>query len=388
VPAPAPRLAAVDAVRGLVMVLMTLDHASSAFNAGRLTSDSARGWVPGTALDPRQFATRWVTHLCAPTFVFLAGLSISLSAERRRRQLAERAPRGSLPGVSEGRSSPSLGEARGAPDWFLLRRGIFIAACDPLWMSWVFGVRGKFVFQVLYAIGVGFVAMAALRRLPPRWLGALALGTLLGHEALARELSGGTPGPLAALLVTGGAVGPVLVAYPVLPWLAVMALGHAAGALVPGTPPERLAGRTALAGAVALSIFVVVRGVDGYGNLGLHRDGSGLVQWLHVSKYPPSLSYAALELGIMAILLAVLLRVPPSSRGLTPLVLLGQTAFFFYLIHVYLLLGAAHLLGMYHAGGLPEAYAAAVAAVGVLLPLCAVYRRYKAAHPEGWARYV
>src|SRR5579871_5824938 len=78
------RLAAVDALRGLVMVLMTIDHASAAFNAGRVMSDSAFSYTPGTPIDPRQFATRWITHLCAPTFVFLAGLSLSLSAERRR----------------------------------------------------------------------------------------------------------------------------------------------------------------------------------------------------------------------------------------------------------------------------------------------------------------
>src|SRR5207248_1239856 len=141
----------VDALRGLVMVLMTVDHASGAFNAGRLMSDSARSWVPGTALDPRQFATRWISHLCAPTFVFLAGLSLSLSAERRR-----------------ARGEPPGGQAR-----FLVTRGLFIAACDPLWMSWAFGMQGKILFQVLYAIGVSFAAMAALQRLPPRWLGAL-----------------------------------------------------------------------------------------------------------------------------------------------------------------------------------------------------------------------
>jgi uncharacterized membrane protein len=368
-PATAPRLVAVDALRGLVMVLMTLDHASGAFNAGRLMSDSARGWVPGTALDPRQFATRWVTHLCAPTFVFLAGLSLSLSAGRRRER----------------------GEPAGAQGWFLVKRGLFIAACDPLWMSWAFGPPDRVLFQVLYAIGASFVAMAALRRLPPRVLGPLALAMLAGHEALAqlvRDHAEGAPGPLAVLLVTGGVVGRVLVAYPLLPWLAIMALGHAAGSLVVGVAPERLARRAALAGAAALAIFAVVRGVDGYGNLGLHRDGGALLQWLHVSKYPPSVSYAALELGIAAVLLAVLLRVPPSSRGLAPLVLLGQTAFFFYLLHVHLLQGAARLLEMHHGGGLGETYVAAAAAIAVLMPLCALYRRYKAAHPEGWTRYV
>jgi uncharacterized membrane protein len=368
-PKAAPRLAAVDALRGLVMVLMTVDHASGAFNAGRLMSDSARGWVPGTALDPRQFATRWMTHLCAPTFVFLAGFSLAMSAERRR-----------------ARGEPPAGQDR-----FLVTRGLFIAACDPLWMSWGFDVKDRLLLQVLYAIGMSFVAMAALRRLPPRILGALALSVLAGHEALARtllHLSDGAPGPLAVLLVTGGVVGRFLVAYPLLPWLAVMALGHAAGALFSNDSADRLARRSFGAGVVALAVFLVVRGVDRYGNLGLHRDDGALLQWLHVSKYPPSISYATLELGIMALLLAAFLRVPPGSRWVAPLVLLGQTAFFFYLLHVQLLHRAADLLGLHHGGGLLVTYAAAAGAIAVLMPLCAVYRRYKAAHPDGWTRYV
>src|SRR5262249_31991324 len=90
------RLSAIDWLRGLVMVLMTIDHASGAFNAGRLMTDAAFMYKPGTTLDPAQFATRWVTPLCAPTFVFLAGLSLSISADRRRAG-RDRAGRGSFP---------------------------------------------------------------------------------------------------------------------------------------------------------------------------------------------------------------------------------------------------------------------------------------------------
>jgi hypothetical protein len=96
----------------------------------------------------------------------------------------------------------------------------------------------------------------------------------------------------------------------------------------------------------------------------------------------------ALELGLMGVLLAVLLRAPAGYRPLRPLVLLGQTALFFYLLHVHLLHGAAHVLGLTRGAGLRATYIAAAATVAVLLPLCAAYRRYKAAHPDGWARYV
>jgi uncharacterized membrane protein len=358
---------ALDAARGLVMVLMTIDHASGAFNAGRVASDSVRSYVPGTALDPAQFFTRWVAHLCAPTFLFLAGLSLSLSAERRRVR----------------------GEPDGKQDRFLITRGIFIAACDPLWMSWAFGLRGKVLLQVLYAIGGSFVAMAALRRLPRAWLGALALLTILGHEAvggLAVKLGGGTPSPPVALLLTGGMAGRFIVAYPLLPWLAVMALGYAVGGLVHGASARRLSARALGAGLVAIAVFVGVRGFNGYGNGWLYRDDGSLVQWLHVAKYPPSLSYCALELGLMALVIALLLRVPGLARG--PLLLLGQTALFFYLLHVHLLEGAAHALGLYRREGIGATLVATALAVAVLTPLCAVYRRYKASHPDGWTRYV
>lgn len=365
-----PRLAAIDALRGLVMVLMTIDHASSAFNAGRVMSDSVRSYTPGTLLDPQQFMTRWITHLCAPTFVFLAGVSLALSEARRR----------------------ARGEPPGKQDRFLVTRGLFIAACDPLWMSWAFGVpSGKVLFQVLYAIGFGFVAMAALRRVPPRWLAILSLAFLAGHEALATRiapLAHGPLGPLLALLLTGGSVGPVMVAYPALPWLAVMALGHAAGERFAGEEAKKLATFAAAAGALALVVFGIVRGYDAYGNLGLYRDDGSLVQWLHVSKYPPSLTYLALELGLSWLVLAALLRVRPESKALAPLSLLGQTAFFFYLLHVHLLEGASYALGLHRHAGLGATYLAAAATVLALTPLCAVYRRYKAAHPDGWARYV
>jgi uncharacterized membrane protein len=335
-------------------------------------TDSPGSYHVGTALDPAQFYARWVTHLCAPTFVFLAGLSLAISVERRR----------------------ARGDAPGGQDRFLITRGLFIAACDPLWMSWAFGMEGRYLLQVLYAIGMSFVAMAALRRLPHRVLGGLAVALMVGHEALARAaagLSGGVIGAPVALLLTGGRVGSFIVAYPVLPWLSVMALGYAAGGFVAGERADRLAPRCLAAAVAALAVFAVVRGVDGYGNLGLHRDDGSLVQWLHVCKYPPSLSYLALELGVMGLLLALFLRVSHGRAGLgalAPLVLLGQTAFFFYLLHVHLLEGVAHGLGLVRHEGLPGTFLAAALAVAVLFPLCALYRRYKAAHPDGWARYV
>lgn len=352
------------------MVLMTLDHASGEFNAGRLMADGIALYEPGTLLPAAQFLTRWVTHLCAPTFVFLAGTALALSVARRR----------------------AAGEAEGTIDRFIMIRGAFIAALDPLWMSWVF-IPGGVLLQVLYAIGGGLVAMAALRRLGERWLLGLALGLVVGGEALtglALAVGGSDPTLPVALLLTGGRFGRVIVAYPLLPWLAMMLLGWCFGCWLERTGPaaaERLLLRSGLG---ALALFALVRGLNGYGNLLLLREGGSLVQWLHVSKYPPSLSFVTLELGLMALVLAALFRAERSRPATLPrpLLVLGQTALFYYLLHVHVLALAAWALGMQHRAGLGASYAATAATVLLLYPLCVRYARYKRAHPDGWTRYV
>jgi len=198
---------------------------------------------------------------------------------------------------------------------------------------------------------------------------------------------GGPNAPL-ALLLTGGQIGPVIVAYPLVPWLAMMALGYALGGLVASQRQGSLARGFAVAGVLSLAVFAAVRGLNGYGNLQLYRDDGSLVQWLHVSKYPPSLSFAALLLGLMALLFSLFLKLPQGARALRPLELLGQTAFFFYVLHAHLLEVAARLLGLHKGAGLLATYASTAIVVVCLYPLCAVYRRYKAAHPDGWTRYL
>jgi uncharacterized membrane protein len=359
------RLLPVDWLRGLVMVLMTVDHASSAFNAGRLVTDAPALYRPGSALPAAQFWTRWITHLCAPTFVFLAGYVLFLSVRRRRQS-----------GASEGSTTR-----------YIVTRGLFIAALDPLWMVWAHGPH--LVLQVLYAIGMSFVALAFLRRLPPLLLGALGLALLVLEEALAASLSslGGVGRIVATLTLVPGEIGPFRVLYPLLPWLAMMLLGWAA-AEISRREPEQFAGRLLLAGLAALAVFAVVRGLNGYGNGGLLRGDDSVVQWLHTAKYPPSLAYAACELGLAWLLLAALwnAHLPRwASAVLTPL---GQSALFFYLLHKHLLQLLSYLLELHHQAGLTATYLMAALTIALLLPLCRSFHRYKLAHPEGWARWI
>ncbi len=365
VPLARSRLLPVDWLRGLVMVLMTVDHSSAAFNHGRLVFDSARTYVPGTALPAAQFFTRWITHLCAPTFLFLSGFALCMSVQRRRRD-----------GASEGDITR-----------FIVLRGLLIAALDPLWM--VFVHRGELVLQVLYAIGVSMVAMAFLRRLPARVCGALGLLIIVLHEAVATMLGSvdGVGRALLILTLVPGKVGPFMVGYPCLPWLAVMLLGWAAGDLE-RREPELFQRRLVLAGVAALVTFVVVRGLDGYGNGGVFRESGALIQWLHTAKYPASFSYLSCELGIAWLLLAAIWNSTLPRWAAALLLPLGQSAFFFYLLHAHLLRLGAWVMGLLHGGGLAATYLAAAVVIALLLPLCERFRRYKVAHPGSLAQYI
>ncbi|HEX3771260.1 MAG TPA: heparan-alpha-glucosaminide N-acetyltransferase domain-containing protein [Polyangiaceae bacterium] len=364
------RLGAIDVVRGLVIVLMAVDHSSGEFNRGRLMADGAFSWHPGTWLPAGQFLTRWMTHLCAPTFVFLAGTSLALSSARH---------------AAKGESAASI-------DRHMALRGLFIIAAEIVpslfWMP-----LGRALFQVLYAIGSSYLWMIPLRRLPSAVLVALAVAVLAGAEAFVSAMGWGRgPTPvLASLLLVPGAHGPVFIAYPTLGWLAIMVLGFVFGRWLTGRPPAARVRRFLFAaGAMLLALFLVVRGLNGYGNMGLLRESGALVQWLHVSKYPPSLTFAALELGIAAVLLGLAFAFDRPEAALPGRVLavFGRTPMFFYLLHIPLLALTAKALGVQGTLGLKAAYGFAALAALALYPACVAYGRYRIAHPNGIARYV
>lgn len=365
------RLIALDVMRGIVIVLMAFDHASGVFNAGRYVTDSAAFYHTGSTIPAAQFLVRWVTHLCAPTFLFLAGWSLSLSIGRRQAE----------------------GEPGGRIDLYLLKRGLFILLLDPLWMSIGFG--HGIVFQVLYAIGGSLCSMILLRRLEIRALLAAGLILILFSEALAGLAvqfdSKESPGIIAAFLVTGGRIGSwAYVLYPLLPWLGYMVLGWGIGRLVADrrvTRPAILFGRIGLS---ALTVFIVVRGLNGYGNMLLYRDSGSLLQWLHVSKYPPSLSFAALELGIMFLCLAALFAFYRNKTAniWNPLTVYGQTPLFFYILHVHFLAAAAWLISLQGKGGLSETLWATLAVLLFLYPACRWYRTLKLSRKHSLLRYL
>ena len=365
------RLPALDALRGIVIVLMAMDHASFAFNAGKYATDSAAFYKAGSPIPEIQFLIRWSTHICAPTFLFLAGFALCLSITRR---------------LSRGATEREVGR-------YLFTRGLIILLLDPLWMSFGFGYG--VLLQVLYAIGASMMAMVFLRRWNAKLLLSLSLGYMVFSEALAGLVlwiaGGERPGLVGAFLVTGGRITDgVFVLYPMLPWLAYMVLGWSLGTMHVENRITRPVRFYVFAGLVFLMLFVLIRGINGYGNMTLYRYGTSLVQWLHVSKYPPSLTFSLLELGLMFLLLAGLTRFYehriPSSWN--PFIVFGQTPLFFYILHVHLLTLTARLTGLYKSGGLIETGLATVLVMAVLYPLCIQFRRLKRTYPNSLMTYV
>ena len=189
----------------------------------------------------------------------------------------------------------------------------------------------------------------------------------------------------------------MLVYYPMMHWLAVMLLGWAFGRSLCARPDTKKGHEDTeklllFSSLTALLLWAFVRSKNGYGNLGLLRDDTSVVQWLHMSKYPPSLAFLLMELGLMAFLLLLFMRfergmkTPPRPNN--PLLVFGQTPLFFYMAQILLLGGSAVLwTGGTGMRGLTEAYLAAGIAIALLYPVCIAYRGLRVKYPESVLRF-
>jgi uncharacterized membrane protein len=366
------RIASIDWMRGLVMVLMIIDHASMAFDSHHLDHDSAMYPDASTlALSGAEFFPRWLAHLCAASFVFLMGTSLALSVERR---------------VAKGVNAWEV-------DKGILTRGAIIALLDLTFIS--FG-SGRWTFGVLMAIGVSMMCMALLRRLPTWGLLALALGWITLGEIVTGWFwtTPGNASMLAAFTVANYSSPEIIFKYPILPWLAITILGWVFGRHLIrfAAGQSKVSGKKVLwiSGAVGLLIFAVVRGINGYGNMFLYRADNSWLQWLHVSKYPPSLAYYSLELGILFLCLALLrtieVRIGVRENGV--FYVFGQTAMFFYLVHRLAFETLATYFGLRGVDGLAATYGVAGVMLVLLYPMCRWYRTAKKAYPRSVLRYL
>ena len=395
-PHPRPRLTAVDALRGLVMVVMALDHVRDFFHV------AAMSFPPEdlTRTTPLIFLTRWVTHVCAPSFFLLAGAGAWLRFARD----------GSKARLSR----------------FLWTRGLWLILVElivmRLAMNFTLSPQYPVILLILWALGLAMIALAALIHLPLRVLAVVSVAIIVLHNALDGIQAGqlGAFEGLWRILHQQGfflpAGIPVVVAYPVLPWIGVMGAGFCLGQLFSRPPPERQRIFLAL-GLALVAAFVVLRYVNGYGNpVPWSSQPSALftlLSFLNTTKYPPSLQFLLMTLGPALILLAYFDRRQPADGH--PLVVIGRVPFFYYVLHFWLIhvlasvmaflrYGSASLAWLFSPlpsmGGAAEtfppgfgyplwvSYVIWIAVVLMLYPLCLWFGRVKKRSQAWWLGYL
>jgi uncharacterized membrane protein len=388
-----PRLASIDMLRGLVMVIMALDHVRDMLGAaGPRTLDLADA---GATL----FFTRWITHLCAPTFVLLAGTSAFLyGAQRRSRRDLTR---------------------------FLVGRGAWLVVVELSFvnLAWNLNLGPAFVpvLQVIWAIGASMLVLAALVWLPRPAIAGLGLAMILGHNLLDRIEPAVEAASAAWVLlhIQGplriGAQPVAFVIYPLIPWIGVMALGYAMGPIFVGADPGRPRRLIAYGSLLVLAFFASrLAGLYGEpnpwsppGGLAWSPPGgleAALVDFFDTTKYPPSLQFLLMTLGPACVLLGALERATGAVAG--ALVTIGRVPFFFYVVHLYAIHLVALAIGVaqgfpvreiavifisYPAGfgvDLGAVYAFWLAIVLALYPACRWFAGIKARRREWWLRYL
>jgi uncharacterized membrane protein len=389
------RITSLDAVRGLVMAIMALDHVREFFHADAMVfqaEDLAR-------TTPILFLTRWITHVCAPGFVFLAGLA----AARR---------------LSRGGSVAELSR-------YLATRGLWLVLLEITVMRFAlnfrFSPQDPVLLIILVALGLSMVGLAGLVWLPRPAIVAFGAAVVLGHNLLdpLQPADFGAWAPLWNLVHDQGAfraAGRLVVSgYPVLPWAGLMALGFAAGAIydLEAAARRRILVRSGLA---LIATFVVVRAVNGYGDPSPWSVQATpvmtVLSFLRTTKYPPSLQFLLMTIGPVLLLLAWF----ESRRSALSdaLAVIGRVPLFYYVVHFYLIHVAASLLATWQygprlaflsgpfpsMGGSRDAfppgfghplwvtYAAWVGVVVVMCPLCRWFGDYKARHGSWWGSYL
>lgn len=387
------RITSVDTMRGIVMVIMALDHARDFFHADAFVYDP-------TDLErttPVLFFTRFITHFCAPTFVLLAGTAARLALQRK--------------------STKEL-------SMFLLTRGLWLVLLEVtvVRFSMFFQLHyDVIIFQVIWAIGMSMVLLSLAIRLPFNAILAMGLIITFGHDLLhAITLTVNDPFVILWTFIhqvnfielTPGTS--ALVPYPVLPWFGILLLGYCLGEwYIKDFNDARRRKLLVRTGVSAILLFLLLRSFNLYGDPSPWTEQKSpmytLLSFLNVTKYPVSLQYTLVTLGPVLIGLSLLERI--KTDALRPLIVFGRVPLFYYVLHFYLLHLGALILYIANSGkniseidfhfnagfgGLPvgygypliAAYIAWLAVVLILYPVCKAYNRYKSNHRSWWLSYI
>jgi len=388
------RMTSIDLLRGLVIVIMALDHVRDHMMIASVQDPTAD---PSTG--PLLFATRWITHFCAPTFVFLAGVSAGLMARRR--------------------SSGELAR-------FLVLRGLWLILIEVLVISTAvsfaplgiaeLGGRTYVGLQVIWAIGASMVLLGGMQYLGARACLAVGLAIMFGHNLLDAvwppASTTGITGPLWAVLHARQVyeVGPLWVyfSYPLLPWTGIMLVGYASASLFQ-TQAKLRDSRLIRIGSALVIGFVLLRALDIYGDPhAWHFDpdnlSASLMSFLATTKYPPSLLYTLMTLGPAAIVCGFADRLPGTIRNV--LLTFGRAPLAFYITHFYLIHVLSILLGLSegfkaeqflthyrffptgYGVGLGGIYLFWMLVVAAVYPLCRYVAAVKARRTDWWLSFL
>ncbi len=385
------RIQSIDIVRGIVMIIMALDHIRDLMHISSLTQSP----TDLKTTTPILFFTRWITYLCAPTFVFLSGVSAYLSMKRR----------GDINSTRK----------------FLLKRGLWLILMEftlvnfALWFDVQFRIL---MLQVIAAIGAGFIILSFLLKVKVRTIGIVSLLIIFTHNLL-QFLPQVNNKLLSVLLNIFFIPGPQAVsknfifftAYPVIPWVVMLLLGFSLGGIFEREITYQKK-RLLNFGIVALLLFVLLRFINVYGDpfawSSQKTTAMTIVSFFNVTKYPPSLQFDLLFFGIMFLLLALTTKLSGWLQKVFSVY--GKVPMFYYLLHLYFIRLAVFIMvfaqgfhwndmlfGPFQFGrpatgsgiSLSMVYLVWSLIVILLYPLCKWYGNYKTQHREKeWLRYL
>src|SRR5581483_11120391 len=394
---PTARLTSIDALRGLVMILMALDHVRDFFHIGAMSFSPTDLTKTTTIL----FLTRWITHFCLPVFMFAAGVGAFLWLRRG------------------GRTNRQL-------SFFLWTRGLWFVVLELTVMQFAYdfniSARYPIFLLILWIFGICMLVMAALIHLRPSWLLMLSLLVIVGHNCLDRITAAqfGSAAWVWNLIHQPGSLNAggksIVMPYTLVPWIAVMAAGFCFGRVLELEPSVRRRVIRSI-GFYSVIAFFVLRAINLYGDpahwSAQKSVGFTMLSFLNCTKYPASLDFLLMTLGPALLVLAYFDRYPPRINS--PLVIFGRVPMFYFVLHFYLIHALAVVLAWMRYGGrafsfifnpLPSiggpqklfppnfgyslwvAYLVWIFVLVCLYPVCRWYANFKATHRSRWLSYL
>ena len=388
------RIASIDILRGIVMIIMALDHARDFYHSEAMIADP----TDLETTTPALFFTRWITHFCAPVFIFLSGVSAYLGGQyKTKAQLSS----------------------------FLITRGLWLVIAEATLISlgWTFNPLFNFTgLQVIWAIGCSMILLGLLVRLPYRAIAVVGILLFFGHniiDHLTHPAKGTTGDILFKIFLTGsGDLYPyapkhfVAIFYAILPWTGTMIMGYVFGRLFTTEFTAEQRNKLCLGtGFTLITLFILLRSGNFYGDN--HPWSSqktpffSFLSFINTTKYPPSLLYLCMTLGPAIALLPVLNKLTGKAGNVIQVY--GSVPFFYYICHIYLI----HLICviLFFATGhntseivgehtpflfRPDTFGFSLGVVYLLWLLvvillyfpCRWYSRYKKTHKHWWLSYV